>query len=75
MPFIKDELIPDDPLNLEHRLFKFNFEDQKNLKEEFERPTGRKCEGAMIYDNFHLDAHLDPYGGRGARYLEKLMNE
>ena len=29
----------------------------------------------MIYDNFHLDAHLDPYGGRGARYLEKLMKE
>ena len=49
---------------------------QKEMpKEEYERPTGRKCEGAMIYYNFHLDAHLDPYGGRGARYLEKLMKE
>ena len=70
MPFIKDEIIPDDPLQLEQRLFKFKFEDQKNLKDTFDKPLDLQ-NMIGLKDHFGLDNILDPSDDIDATQLLK----
>ena len=70
MPFIKDEIIPDDPLQLEQRLFKFKFEDQKNLKDTFDKPLDLQNMFGLK-DHFGLDNILDPSDDIDATQLLK----